>query len=475
MDAMELLKQLQEQRTALEAEITAVFETAKTETRSASADELTAVAEKRAAIKALDERVIEVAEQEIRAREAAGAIGRLGGQVGEVHVRREPMTYERHNRGQSYFRDLGLAFVGGDEEARGRLRSHRTEMDVELPKLEARRDAVFQKALDELAIGEQRSSVERRDITRTDGAGGEFVPPLWIVEEYGEFARAGRPFADRVRRIPLPAGTDSINVPRITTGTAVAAQTADNAAVQETDMVTNSASGPVRTIAGQQDIALQLLEQSPIMFDELVFADLTADYNAKLDLQLINGTGANGQHTGVLVLAGTNAVTYTDASPTVSELFPKGADAVQQVATNRKLPPNAVVMHPRRWFWMTAALDANGRPLVVPIANGAYMAQGVANDVLAEGPVGFWHGLPVYLDANMPITLGAGTEDAIVAARHQDLLLFEGSVRTRALPEVLSGNLTVRLQAYAYSSFIPGRQPAAISKITGTGLIAPTF
>ena len=56
-----------------------------------------------------------------------------------------------------------------------------------------------------------------------------------------------------------------------------------------------------------------------------------------------------------------------------------------------------------------------------------------------------------------------------------DILLFEGILRTRALSEVLSGTLQVRLQVYAYSAFIPGRQPKAISKINGTGLIAPTF
>jgi len=32
----------------------------------------------------------------------------------------------------------------------------------------------------------------------------------------------------------------------------------------------------------------------------------------------------------------------------------------------------------------------------------------------------------------------------------------------------------VRLQVYAYSAFICGRQPGGISKITGTGLAAPS-
>jgi hypothetical protein len=32
---------------------------------------------------------------------------------------------------------------------------------------------------------------------------------------------------------------------------------------------------PVRTISGQQGVAIQLLDQSPIAFDEIIFRDLT--------------------------------------------------------------------------------------------------------------------------------------------------------------------------------------------------------
>ena len=98
-------------------------------------------------------------------------------------------------------------------------------------------------------------------------------------------------------------------------------------------------------------------------------------------------------------------------------LDPEKADAVQQVGTNRFLPATAIVMHTRRWGWITAALDSSNRPLVVPTQNGPYMAEGVLTDVQAQGgPVGSMHGLPVYLDPNIPTTLGGGTEDAIKGA-----------------------------------------------------------
>jgi len=52
---------------------------------------------------------------------------------------------------------------------------------------------------------------------------------------------------------------------------------------------------------------------------------------------------------------------------------------------------------------------------------------------------------------------------------------MEGPLRTRVLSEVLSGNLTVRLQAYAYSALASERLPASLSEIGGTGLVTPSF
>ena len=427
-------------------------------------------------IRAHDARIEELLEADERENRTARRIAGLPGNDPAVHVRREPLTYERHNRRVSYFKDLGMAHVGGDDEARGRLQRHRQEMDVEVPRREARMEAEFERALDTLSEGERRAVAERRDLSRVDGAGGELVPPLWLMDELITLARAGRPFLDLVRNIPLPTGTDSISMPRISGGTAVAAQTADNAAVAETDMTTDSINAPVRTYAGQQDVALQLLEQSPMVFDEIVFADLLADYNAKVDAAGLNGPGTAGTIKGLLAVAGINTITYTDASPTLVELWPKLADALAQAATNRKRVPNVWVGAPRRWFWATAALDGQSRPLIVPSAQGPYNSLASIRDQVFEGPAGVVQGLPFVLDPNNPIDLGAGVnEDRIIATLSTDHVLFEGALRTRALPEVLSGTLTVRLQLYRYVAFTAERYPSGTSVIAGTGLVTPTF
>jgi HK97 family phage major capsid protein len=316
------------------------------------------------------------------------------------------------------------------------------------------------------------SAFEKRvNPNRTDGQGGYFVPPLWLVDQYIELPRFGRPFASAVRNFPLPSGTDSVNLPKVSTGTATGVQTADAASVTSTDMTDTVVTAPVRTIAGQQDVAMQLLDQSPISFDEVVFTDLIADYNVQLDTQCINGSGSSGQVTGALNASGVNAVTYTDASPTLPEMWPSFAQAASLVAKNRKMPALATFMIPSVWYWIAGSLDSSNRPYVQIEPGTGFNILALQTGVEAEGPVGRIMGLPILLDGNIPTTLGGGTESRILTVRTSDLYLWEGSLRTRVLTEVLSGTLQVRFQVYNYAAFMPDRLPKAISVVSGTGVI----
>lgn len=466
---MTLIEQLTEQRTKLQGDLDGILAAAEAEKRTSLTEaELATFNETDGELKTLDVRVAQLVDIETRRETAASAAGKIGP---TVKVRSEPLTYQRGN-GQSYFRDMGLATIQRDEEAISRLSRHGKEMDLELRAREERREQQAESEMRSLAEG---SVFERRvNPNRTDGQGGYFVPPLWLVDEYVELARAGRVFANAVRQMTLPTGTDSINIPKVATGTTAAIQTADAAAVSSTDMTDTFVSAGVKTIAGQQDIALQLLEQSPISFDEVVFADLIADYNMKLDVQCLSGSNASGQVQGIAGLTGINAITYTDASPTAAELYLPLAQSISQVATGRYRVPTAIFMHPRRWFWLASQTDTNGRPFVVPTDNGPTNAASVQTGVAAEGVVGRVLGVPIFLDPNITTTNGAGTEDQIYAVFTPDIFLWEGSLRTRALQEVLSGTLQVRLQVYNYVAFMPGRYPKSISAISGTGLIAPS-
>jgi hypothetical protein len=221
---------------------------------------------------------------------------------------------------------------------------------------------------------------------------------------------------------------------------------------------------------------MQLLDQSPVAFDEIIFADLLADYAYRIDLQGWSGVGTGVQLKGIDYVSGVNAVTYTDASPTLPELFVPLGQALSQLVRNRKRADGiSWWMQGPRWYWMATQLDSSNRPLITPTDQGPYNTVAAPDGMpAAQGPIGRILGTQANLDLSITTTDGAGTnQDRIYAIRTEDLYLFEGAMRTRALAEVLSGTLQVRLQVYNYVAFLPDRFPTAISVISGTGLTAP--
>jgi HK97 family phage major capsid protein len=413
--------------------------------------ELTAqVKSKDEELRSYDERIGELSEEGERSRQVTAGALAVKRAAARAESVTEARTYERGN-GRSYLQDLARVQLNMDADGGSRERLQRHAQDV--------------------ATGQ-----EYRDLNRTDGNGGYAVPPLWLMSQFVELARAGRAYANVVNNQPLPPGTDSINIPKVATGTAAAIQTADNAAVQETDLTDTFINAGVKTVAGQQDVAIQLLDQSPVSFDEVIFRDIVADYATKVDLQVISGSGAAGQVTGVRGTSGITTVTYTSATPTVAQFYSKIADAVQRVHTLRFMAPTVIVMHPRRWAYLLAASDSSGRPLVVPDAGNPQNAIATLGTVGSQQVVGQMHGLPVVTDPSMPTNLGAGTnEDVVHVLRASDILLYESGIRSRVLPEVGSGNLTVRLQVYGYLAFTAARYPASVVEIGGTGLVSPSF
>lgn len=481
------LQELLTQRAALKTELDDVLKAPTQEQRTLTAEEATAFAEKRDAVKAKDEEIETVRGQISDLEEAErrdGQAAQLRAQFGQpgpqtpsgIQVTSEPLTYQRGN-GRSYFLDLARAQIRGDNQAAERLQRHAKELEVEMPARDKRREEQARKELrsiDGLNARQRESAFEKRvNPNRTDGQGGYFVPPLWLIDEFIELPRFGAPIANAVRNLTLPAGTDSINLPKISTGTATGVQTADAAAVTSTDLTDATVNAPVRTIAGQQDVAIQLLDQSPVTFDEVVFTDLIADYNMRKDIQVINGSGSSGQVTGILNVSGINAITYTDADPTLPEMWVPWVKSVSQVFSNRKMPATATFVIPAIWYWAASQLDTTNRPLIIPEQGGAFNPMALQTGEVSEGPVGrLTIGTPVIIDGNIPTNLGAGTnETRIITARTSDLYLWEGTMRTRVLQEVLSGTLQVRFQVFNYVAFMGDRLPKSISVVSGTGVI----
>jgi len=301
-----------------------------------------------------------------------------------------------------------------------------------------------------------------------------------LQDEFIKLARAGRAFADALTSIPLPPNANTINIPKLTGGTSTGAQ-ADLGAVSSQDITTSLVSFPVITIAGQEDLARQLFDRAvPELADMVLWPDLVSDYNTKLDVQAISGSGATPNATGALSQSGVpagNTLTYTTGSPTLGGLYSKIAGCVNAIHTTRYLPPDSIWMHPRRWAWCLAQLDSQNRPLIVPHAGGPFNAIGNLEAVASQAYVGQMMGLPVYVDPSFPVALGAGTnQDVIVVARMADHWLAEDDpIKTRVFEEVLSQTLAVRIQCFNYAGLTFGRYPQSLAFVQGTGLSSPSF
>lgn len=472
----ERLQRLAELRAAAVAEIETLTAARKAITDAVAAESRSDLTEdedaefraKTAAIKAeqakvedFDQQITDLEEERERQGRLNETAVRVAKAVASTTEVREALTYQK-DAGTSYFRDLAAQSLGqADENTKERLRRHAVDVDS---------NAEIRKVA--------KVGAEYRNLDRNDGSGGYLVPPLWVMNELIELSRAGRAYANLVQSKPLPSGTDSINIPKINSGTSVDIQTADNAAITEVDLTDTSVNAPVKTIAGQQGISIQALDQSPLAFDQVILRDLAADYARRLDLQVISGTGTGNQVTGVRSTPGIITIAATDAGTELSKsqtLWKKVGDGIQRVYTQRFADAEVIVMHPRRWAAFTTAVASDGRPLVV--VSGAGVNQYAEFDGIgSQKVVGSMHGLPVVTDPNLPTNLGAGTnEDVIHVIKASDLWLFESSLRTRALQETRATTLTVLFQLYGYLAFTAARQPKSVVEIGGTAATAPTF
>ena len=431
-----------EKRDAALAKAEAIVAVAQTEARELSPEQDAEIAASLDEVRSLDEQIKTHSELEKRSAEAAELRKekKFDVAVAPTVVKSEARTYSPKAE-TSFLADAYAAQFNNDYAAKDRLARHMNE-----------------------------EKIERRDVTSANFAG--LVVPQFLTDLAAPFARAGRPFLDVARKHQLPDSGLVISISKVTTGSSTAVQT-EGAAVSETNMDDTKLDVSVVTVAGQQNVSRQALERGTGI-DSLVMADLVSAYNTNLDSLFVTTSATS--LTNVI----TQVVTYTDASPTVAELYPKILDGVQRIQTNYFGGPNFILMHPRRLAYILAAVDDSKRPLAVPTAQGPQNAFATGSGSVVYGNSGYTiAGLPVITDANVITTNGAGSnEDVIIIGNTQEAHLWEtgdGSPMMLRFEQPKGAELDVQMIVYGYSAFTANRYPNAFALVGGTGLITPTF
>lgn len=352
-----------------------------------------------------------------------------------VSIKREEMTY-RPDGDAYFFRDLTHWFVNRDGAAGERLKRH---------------------------------SAETRDIASGSTGLGALVVPQFLTEHAAGVVRAGDPFLRNITQYPLPPEGMQMTVPRsVTTGGSTAhAQTSENTDVSDTDPSLVDMTRNVVTVAGQVDLSAQAVERGGEALERFLAKDLLEAVNSNLDSQLLNGTGTNGQLLGVRNVTDVTTVTYTDTNPTAGEFLIFVSRLGHDMSLVRNLGPDTFVMHPRRWWSFMRSGGFTG--FTNPFQINGYEAD---NDPEIPGTFG---GARVILDANIPTTLGSGTnEDVIIALRADDMPVFVSPLTVKVNHSTSAGNFGVNITGFKYANWWPDRyRGTSIALLVGTGLSSP--
>lgn len=407
-------------------------------------------------IATLDQRLapMEAEDAAQRADEAAQAQTRDVLPRGGGVVVSEARTYTEQNdpKGLQFLNDVAADFMG-NRQARERLYRHEREEQVE------RGDQLVR-----VATG-----------VTTSGAPG-LVVPQYLVDMYGPKAQGGRKFADQCRHHDLPATGMTVYIPRQTASTSADEQTTELTAVSETDYDDEMISVSVRTNAGAQTISRQSVERS-LGTEDIVFEDLIKSYNSKLDDKLLNAT------TWGLAAVATVA-TWTEASPTAAKLYAKVQEAAAGVETallDLDEGDLMTVMHGRRWAWLKAQTTS-----AWPFINAGVPGQAMGTDAGAAYPAGVRGHLPdggaVVTDNHVVTNLGTGTnQDEVYLVAKQEAHLWEDPKAPMFIraEQTQAKKLGIDLVLYGYFAAIFDRvqdsSKAVHRKLTGTGLVTPTF
>ncbi len=368
-------------------------------------------------------------------------------------VGKEESVYraDKDPKGKAFMRDLAQSHLG-NTEARARLEKSTRQV------IDAR--AVAGNPVSERIVG-------------TANVSG-FAIPEYLTELFAPEAKEGAQLAnaDNMTVHDLPATGMVAYLPKTTTGTSSDEQSAEGAAVDETDFDDELITVQVFTFAGSQSAPRQVLDRAPEAVDSML-EDLIREHYTDLDRKAINRAS-----TGMLA-AGT-AVTYTDASPTAVELYSKilgGISGVEDALKDQAVDDDIrVLMRRNRWRWFqNQFIDTH--PFIAGRNVGA-QGQGVTTGGL-KGVRGYLPSDdPVITDSNLPANLGVGTNEdrvAVYSKREAHLWLDPSAPMMIRAEQTQSKNLKVDFVVYGYAATCFTRYDDAVQVIGGTGLTTPTF
>ena len=248
-------------------------------------------------------------------------------------------------------------------------------------------------------------------------------------------------------------------------------------------MLFRSIGGAVRTFAGQVIVSQQLLDRAGpgFAFDRLIFDQLMRNYALNFDTYVLEQALASAKvnnwkgNAGKFVLLEASAAKESLAGGFYGQVAKAKSDIRTLAGT--VLNPTHLFMRPTRWEFIAAIADTTMRPVVVPDYSGPFNAAAAGSasgDEGIEGATGYKiAGLPVFTDQNLP-DQGTTSNDQAVVGCLSEVLVFEGAITPRTIPQTRANTLQVILQQYSYGTAIK-RYAEGVVAINGEGMKEVTY
>ena len=266
--------------------------------------------------------------------------------------------------------------------------------------------------------------------TTSNNAG--FIPTPQATEVINGIANADRGVIDAISKGTLPTSGMSFEIPKITTAPTVA-ETAEAAALSETDTASSFVSVSVKKFGGQQTLSVELLDRSsPIFFDELV-SQMEFSYAKATDSFVATAI----QGAGTL-----NASTQANSATGLIAYVSSAAAAVYSASLGFA---RSLIVTPEQWGNIMGYND-QGRPIYT--ASQPSNAGGAVSPQSLRGSVA---GLDLYVSRNFTGSGGVGTADYSMAVINPDAYTWYESPRLSLRTSVIN-TAQIDVNYYGYGA-----------------------
>lgn len=233
----------------------------------------------------------------------------------------------------------------------------------------------------------------------TDSAGGYIVPEEAMTEVIDLL---------RSKLVVAQAGATQLNglsgapvtMPKLATAATAQWQNGENTSITASDQVLGQLSMSPRLCSAMTKMSRRLVALSNPSVEAIVRNDLLSQMARLIDLAALRGTGSSGQPTGISQTAGIGTETSVGV-PVVDDIY---AALYKCELANAPMGRGALICHPRTWDSIRKQ-RAGGSTTT----DGAYLIQPDPTQAARGSILGF----PVLTTTQLPINLGAGTNESV--------------------------------------------------------------